>query len=65
MTAYVNKTLGVVNVGGQFAAPNKTIDVDPKARGLSRLVDRGVLEEVEKPKPEAPRKTDNSKTESK
>lgn len=43
MTTYVNKSLGVVNVAGQFAAPGKTVDVDPKSPGLDRLVKRGVL----------------------
>ena len=47
MAKYRNESLGVVNVGGQFAAPKKTLEVDEKAPGLARLVKRGVLTKVD------------------
>lgn len=47
MAKYRNESLGVVNVGGQFAAPKKTLEVDDKAPGLARLVKRGVLTKVD------------------
>lgn len=50
MTKYVNKTLGVINVGGQFAAPGKTLDVSDKSPGLDRLVKRGLLVKAGQPK---------------
>jgi hypothetical protein len=47
MAKYRNESLGVVNVGGQFAAPKKTLEVDEKAPGLTRLVKRGILAKVD------------------
>ncbi|MBW5801186.1 hypothetical protein [Halomonas elongata] len=47
MGKYRNETLGVVNVGGKFAAPKQTLDVDDKAPGLARMVKRGVLSKVD------------------
>jgi hypothetical protein len=47
MGKYRNESLGVVNVGGQFAAPKHTLDVDEKAPGLARLVKRGVLAKID------------------
>jgi len=51
MAAYVNKSMGVVNAGGQFAAPGHTLNVSDKTPGIERLVRKGVLAkpEVEKP----------------
>ncbi|WP_275289175.1 hypothetical protein [Halomonas elongata] len=46
MAKYRNESLGVVNVGGQFAAPKQTLEVDDKAPGLARMVKRGVLSKV-------------------
>lgn len=46
MGMYRNDSLGVVNVGGVFAAPKKNIEVSDDTAGLKRLVDRGVLSKV-------------------
>lgn len=62
MAQYRNESMGVVNVGGQFAAPKQTLEVDPKAPGVERLVKRGVLSEV---KATRQTKQADSKTESK
>ena len=47
MAKYRNESLGVVSVGGQFAAPKQTLEVDDKAPGLARLVKRGVLVKID------------------
>lgn len=61
MATYVNKSLGVINVAGQFAAPGKTLEAEPKTPGLDRLLRRGALVEASAAKA-APKK-DTSSTE--
>lgn len=40
----------LIRVGGEFIAPNQTVEVDDKAVGLQSFLDRGVLVKVEEPK---------------
>jgi|AntDeeMetageno51_2_1112566.scaffolds.fasta_scaffold06804_2 hypothetical protein len=47
MATYVNKSLGVVNAGGQFAAPGQTLNVPDTTPGIEHLVRKGVLVKAE------------------
>lgn len=55
MAKYINKSLGVVNVAGQFAAPKQELDVPESSPGLKNLLKAGILEEV-RAKPGRPKK---------
>ena len=57
MATYVNKSLGVVNAGGQFAAPGHTLNVSDKTPGIERLVRKGVLAYPEAEQPTVKQRT--------
>lgn len=40
----------LIRVGGEFIAPNQTVEIDDKAVGLQSFIGRGVLIKVEEPK---------------
>ena len=42
----------LIRVGGEFIAPNETVEIDDKAVGLDNLLERGVLVKVEQAKAE-------------
>jgi len=44
MARYRNTTLAVINIGGHTViAPTKSAEIDPKLRGVQRLIDDGRL----------------------
>lgn len=42
----------LIRVGGEFIAPNETVEIDDNAVGLGSLLERGVLVKVEQAKAE-------------
>lgn len=49
----------LIRVGGEFIAPNQTVDVADDAVGLARLLERGVLVQIES---ETTKEQKNAKT---
>ncbi|MCX2960300.1 hypothetical protein [Rodentibacter caecimuris] len=49
----------LIRVGGEFIAPNQTVDVADDAVGLAGLLERGVLVQIES---EATKEQKNAKT---
>lgn len=49
----------LIRVGGEFIAPNQTVEVADDAVGLSGLLDRGVLVQIES---ETTKEQKNAKT---
>ncbi|OOF52558.1 hypothetical protein [Rodentibacter trehalosifermentans] len=49
----------LIRVGGEFIAPNQTVDVADDAVGLSGLLDRGALVQIES---ETTKEQKNAKT---
>ncbi len=50
MRYFINTTKAVINIGGHTViAPTKAAAVDPEARGVKDLIDRGLLAESDAP----------------
>ncbi|MGQ0285856.1 hypothetical protein ACT2CV_01445 [Pasteurellaceae bacterium 22721_9_1] len=45
----------LIHIGGEFIAPNQTVEIADDAVGLQSFLDRGVLVKVEEPKAEEPK----------